>query len=210
MSIGVGYQYHMFFCISNLDFECDVNINRVMELDDEDDEDTDDSDETSEDSGYGPMSEDEELIEDIDEEDALIQQLPPGNFQQGWREEYPPVPSPPSVTGPHQLDLHRPQQLPQHQVGPPLVWPQKCLLPQPRVSAPLQRGSRGTVKRATRTRFPQGLASDPPQTGYSGILSHVKEITTLKGHLPSQNFCIYIRIEIIIQISLNIYLSITE
>lgn len=72
----------------DLDFEFDVNINGVMELDNEDDEDTDDedtddSDETGKDSGYGSMSEDEELIEDIDEEDTLVQQLPPGKFPAG-------------------------------------------------------------------------------------------------------------------------------
>ncbi|CAK6955087.1 proline-%2C glutamic acid- and leucine-rich protein 1-like [Scomber scombrus] len=122
------------------DEEEDMEVDDRLSVASEEEEDEDDIDIenwTSEDSGYESLLEDEEDSEDEDfrPRSPLVQQLPPEDFWQGWREDYPPLLAGPPVVGPPIA-------------GPPVAGPPVAGPLEPDECAPSTSGLSSSTKRS--------------------------------------------------------------
>ncbi|CAK6971827.1 proline-%2C glutamic acid- and leucine-rich protein 1-like [Scomber scombrus] len=126
VQVGIGVGAPLFF-----DNEEDIEV----DSEEEEDEDGDDSEDwTSEDSGYESLLDDEE-DEDFRPRSPLVQQLPPVDFWQGWREDYPPLHAGPPVAGPPVA-------------GPPVAGPPVAGPLEPEEFAPPTPGLGSSMKRS--------------------------------------------------------------
>ncbi|XP_042287466.1 proline-, glutamic acid- and leucine-rich protein 1-like [Thunnus maccoyii] len=160
------------------------------ESDEEEDEDTDDSDDwfdwSSEDSGYESLSEDEEELEDDDirPRSPLVQQLPPDNFWQRWREAYPPVPAgaPVPVAAPfvvpQQLTARHPPVPVQHHELPGASASQ-----QPEESAPSTPSLSSSTKRSREDSHWEEVTAKPPKRNCEERMDN--PVPSTSGHSSS-------------------------